>query len=131
MTGALAESADIRGVDCREHLALNWERAERESGAKPARALRASCCLSSRKAKVHRNLAAWEPIPPKQPKIKEKSMTDSSIIGLILPEFFILSLCKGMVLKDSLVSIPSGLPIPISGTIAQTLTSIIKSECWC
>ena len=45
---------------------------------------------------------------------REKGKTDSSIIGLMLPEFFILCLCKGMVLKHSLVSIPSGLPIPIS-----------------
>ena len=33
-----------------------WERSEGERGAKPAR--RASCGLSSRKAKVHRNIAA-------------------------------------------------------------------------
>ena len=32
----------------------------------------------------------------------------------MLVEFFILCLCKGMALKRSLVSIPSGLPIPIS-----------------
>ena len=47
---------------------------------------------------------------------REKGKTDSSIIGLMLQEFFILCLCKGMVLKhsDSIISIPSGLPIPIS-----------------
>ena len=38
----------------------------------------------------------------------EKGITDSSITVLMLAEFFILCLCKGMVLKHSLVSIPSG-----------------------
>ena len=45
---------------------------------------------------------------------REKGKTNSSIISLMLPEFFIRCLCKGMVLKHSLVSIPLGLPIPIS-----------------
>ena len=44
---------------------------------------------------------------------REKGITYSSITPLMLAEFFILCLCKGMVLKHSLVSIPSGLPIPI------------------
>ena len=37
----------------------------RRKRAKPARSQIASCCLSSRNAKAHRILAAWEPIPPK------------------------------------------------------------------
>ena len=40
---------------------------------------------------------------------REKGMTDSSITVLMLAEFFILCLCKGMVLKHILVSIPSGI----------------------
>ena len=114
MTVAFAKAADIRVDACRKHLARNWERSEGESGAQPTRSLIASCCGSSRKAKAHRNFAAWEPIPPKQPTTKGKGKTDSSIIVLMLAEFFILCLCKGKVVKHSSVSIPSGLPIPIS-----------------
>ena len=45
---------------------------------------------------------------------RKNGMTYSSIIGLMLPEFFILWLRKDMDLKHSLVSITSGLPIPIT-----------------
>ena len=44
---------------------------------------------------------------------REKGISGSSITVLMLAEFFILCLCKGMVLKHSLVSIPAGLPVPI------------------
>ena len=106
MTVDLAKAANIRVDACRKHLAFNWERSEGESGAKRARSRRTSCCLSFRKAKVHRNFPAWEPIPPKQPRTNGKKGKDSST------EFFML--CKVMVLKLSLVNIPSGLPTPIS-----------------
>ena len=51
----------------------------------------------------------------------EKGKTDSSIIVLIIPGFFILCLCKVMVLKHSLVSIPLRLPIPISSNHSTDL----------
>ena len=51
-----------------------------------------SCCLGANTAKTARNK-------------REKGKADSNMIVLKLAEFFIVCLCKGMVLKHSLVSI--------------------------
>ena len=72
MTVAVTKAAEIRADACRKQLARKWERSGGESGPKPARSRIAAYCLNSSKAKVHRNLIAWDPIPPKQPRKKGK-----------------------------------------------------------
>ena len=76
--------------------------------AKSASSLIISCCQSSRKAKLHRNHAGWELMPPKQQEQWGNCYAHSSITVLMLPEHFLVGLFESMVFKHSFFSIPFG-----------------------
>ena len=72
MAVALAKAADILGDACRKNLVRNWE----------LRSLRASSEISPPGSQYSQN----------SQEQRKKGETDSSIICLMLPEFFILCL---------------------------------------
>ena len=105
MAVALAKAADILGDACRKNLVRNWE----------LRSLRASSEISPPGSQYSQN----------SQEQRKKGETDSSIICLMLPEFFILCLWfSSTVLWAFRLAFQSPTPV----TIAQTSISINVSK---